>query len=165
VSNPDEADFEAYVAARRSALLRTAYLLTGDLHDAEDLVQVALAKTLPHWRRVADRPEPYVRRVMSRESISRWRARRWREHTTSTVPDLALIESGPSTESRLDLLRALAALPPRQRAVIVLRYYEDLTETETARLLGIAVGTVKSQTRDALVTLRKLLPEASELLR
>jgi RNA polymerase sigma-70 factor (sigma-E family) len=164
VSNPDEPDFEAYVAARRPALLRTAYLLTGDFHDAEDLVQVALAKTLTHWRRIADRPEPYVRQVMSRESISRWRSRRWREMSRSTLPDLPPTESALATESRLVLLRALAALSPRQRAVIVLRYYEDLTEREAARLLGISAGTVKSHARDALSTLRNLLPEAAELL-
>lgn len=165
MSNPDEPDFETYVAARRTALLRTAYLLTGDLHGAEDLLQVALAKILPHWRRIADRPEPYLRQVMSRESISRWRSRRWRETTMSPFPDNAVTDSGPAPESRLVLLRALAVLPARQRAVIVLRYYEDLTERETARLLGISVGTVKSHTRDALSSLRKRLPNAPELLR
>src|SRR5690606_29821546 len=75
----DRAGFEDFVAARRPALLRTAYLMTGSHEDAEDLVQVALVKAVPHWRRIRDRPEPYVRRILARESVSRWRRRRWRE--------------------------------------------------------------------------------------
>src|SRR3954453_17026061 len=81
------ADFEQFVVARRDALLRTAYLLTGDHHDAEDLVQSALIKGVPKWARIKDRPEPYVRRVLARESVNRWRGRRWREVTTDVVPD------------------------------------------------------------------------------
>ena len=143
--------FEEYVAARRSALLRTAYLLAGHREDAEDLVQVALVKAVPHWGRIADDPEPYVRRILARESVSRWRRRRWREVHTGAVPETQVEEPG---DDRLALQAALARLAPRQRAVIVLRYYEDLTEAETARVLGISVGTVKSQTRDALARLR-----------
>ena len=143
--------FEEYVAARRSALLRTAYLLTGDAHEAEDLVQTALIKAVPHWSRIADHPEPYLRTVLAREAVSRWRRRRWREIHTDRVPDAPV--EGPG-DDRLALRQALARLAPRQRAVIVLRYYEDLTEAETARVLGISVGTVKSQARDALARLR-----------
>ena len=143
--------FEEYVAARRSALLRTAYLLTGHREDAEDLVQVALVKAVPHWAKIADDPEPYVRKVLARESISRWRRRRWREVHTDAVPESPV--EGPGAD-RVALQAALAQLAPRQRAVIVLRYYEDLTEAETARVLGISVGTVKSQARDALARLR-----------
>lgn len=148
--------FEEFVVARRSALLRAAYLLTGDRDDAEDLVQVALVKAVPHWRRIADHPEPYVRRILARESVDRWRRRRWREVSSAEPPDRAV----PATDAdEAEVLRqALAALAPRQRAVIVLRYYEDLTERETADALGIAVGTVKSQARDALVRLRDLVP-------
>ena len=149
MSGPDS--FEEYVAARRSALLRTAYLLTGHREDAEDLVQVALVKAVPHWARIAGDPEPYVRKILARESISRWRRRRWREVHTDAVPEGAV--EGPG-DDRLVLRAALAGLAPRQRAVIVLRYYEDLTEAETARVLGISVGTVKSQARDALARLR-----------
>ena len=149
MSGPDS--FEEYVAARRGALLRTAYLLTGSHEDAEDLVQVALIRAVPHWKRIAGHPEPYVRKILARESVSRWRRRRWREVHTDRVPDTAVTE--PVTD-RLELQRALARLAPRQRAVIVLRYYEDLTEAETARVLGISVGTVKSQARDALARLR-----------
>ena len=143
--------FEEYVAARRSALLRTAYLLTGHREDAEDLVQVALVKAVPHWARIAGDPEPYVRKILARESISRWRRRRWREVHTDAVPESPV--EGPGAD-RVALQAALAQLAPRQRAVIVLRYYEDLTEAETARVLGISVGTVKSQARDALARLR-----------
>ena len=151
--------FEEYVAARRGALLRTAYLLTGHREDAEDLVQVALVKVVPRWSRIASDPEPYVRRVLVNESISRWRRRRWREVSTDDLPDGPVggpvdgPVDGPGAD-RVALQRALARLAPRQRAVVVLRYYEDLTEAETARVLGISVGTVKSQARDALARLR-----------
>jgi len=154
---PDQAGFEEFVAARRPALLRTAYLLTGSHADAEDLVQNALIRTVPHWKRIADRPEPYVRQVLARESVSRWRRRRWRETSTETLPERPL--AGPDVDGRLALRGALASLAPRQRAVIVLRYYEDLTEKDTASVLGIAVGTVKSQARDGLARLRELLPD------
>jgi RNA polymerase sigma-70 factor (sigma-E family) len=151
----DRDSFEEYVAARRPALLRTAYLLTGSHADAEDLVQVALVKVVPQWSRIADHPEPYVRQALARESISRWRRRRWRETSMDAVPERP--GSAPDLDQRETLRRALGTLPPRQRAVIVLRYHEDLTE-ETASVLGIAVGTVKSQARDGLVRLRDLLP-------
>jgi RNA polymerase sigma-70 factor (sigma-E family) len=149
--------FEEYVTARRAALLRTAYLLTGSPADAEDLVQVALVKVVPHWTRIADRPDPYVRQVLARESVTRWRRRRWRETATEQVPERET--AGPDLDEREALRRALDALAPRQRAVVVLRYYEDLTDKETASVLGISVGTVKSQSRDALARLRQLLPD------
>ena len=144
------ADFEEFVVARRDALLRTAYLLTGDHHDAEDLVQSALIKVVPKWARIKDRPEAYVRRVLARESVSRWRGRRWREVTTDVVPEATYHDS----TDRIVLLEDLLTLSPRQRAVLVLRYFDDLTEAETAAALGISVGTVKSQVRDALARLR-----------
>jgi RNA polymerase sigma-70 factor (sigma-E family) len=152
----DRDSFEEYVAARRPALLGTAYLLTGSQADAEDLVQTALVKVVPHWARIAERPDAYVRQVLARESVSRWRRRRWREVPADPVPDGPA--QGPDTDARIALRIALGRLPPRQRAVVVLRYYEDLTERETASVLGIAVGTVKSQSHDALVRLRALLP-------
>jgi RNA polymerase sigma-70 factor (sigma-E family) len=156
----DQAGFEEYVVARRRALLRTAYLLTGDHADAEDLVQTALIKAVPHWRRIADDPEPYVRRILARESISRWRRRRWREVSTDLPPEgVATRGVEDHVVEREALRQALLALAPRQRAVVVLRYFEDLTERETAEVLGIAIGTVKSQARDALAVLRRRLPE------
>jgi RNA polymerase sigma-70 factor (sigma-E family) len=159
VSGPES--FEEYVAARRGALLRTAYLLTGHREDAEDLVQVALVKVVPRWSRIADHPEPYVRKVLVHESVSRWRRRRWREVHTDRLPEAPV--EGPGAD-RVALQQALARLAPRQRAVVVLRYYDDLTEAETARLLGVSVGTVKSQARDALARLRELVPDLAHEL-
>ena len=160
MSGPDRDGFEEFVAARRPALLRTAYLLTGNHADAEDLVQMALVRCVPHWGRIADRPEPYVRQVLARESVTRWRRRRWRETATDQLPEHDT--SGPDLAEREVLRRALGALAPRQRGVVVLRYYEDLTERETASVLGISVGTVKSQSRDALARLRELVPGLDE---
>lgn len=127
---PERDSFEQFVIARRPALLRTAYLLTGSHHDAEDLVQATLLKVVPKWAKIADRPEPYVRQVLARESISRWRRRRWREIHTDTVPEGRVVD--PDRGHRDVLRNALLGLSPRQRAVVVLRYYEDLTERETA---------------------------------
>ena len=153
-----ERDFEEFVAARSGALLRTAYLLTGSHQDAEDLVQTALLQAVPRWGRVREH-EPYVRRILVHESVSRWRRRRWRETSTDRLPELA---AGPTDlDERLVLRQALARLAPRQRAVIVLRYFDDLTEVQTADALGISVGTVKSQSRDALARLRVLVPASS----
>lgn len=143
--------FEKFVVARRDALLRTAYLLTGNHHDAEDLVQTALIKVVPKWARIEGHPEPYVRKVLARESVNRWRARRWREVTTDVVPE----STHDDSTDRVALLEDLRTLSRRQRAVLVLRYFDDLTEVETAEALGISVGTVKSHTRDALGRLRK----------
>lgn len=153
-------DFEEFVAARQSSLLRTAYLLTGHRQDAEDLVQVALVKAVPHWHRITDNPEAYVRRMLVRENISRWRRRRWREVSVDSHEDA--VQGGTPTDdvaSRLSLCRALAQLAPRQRAVLVLRYLEDLDVAQTAEALGVSVGTVKSQTRDALARLRTVAPD------
>ena len=147
------ADFEEFVVARRGSLLRTAYLLTGDPHDAEDLVQSALIKVVPKWARIKDRPEGYVRQVLARESVNRWRGRRWREVTTDAVPEARHHLSTDSAD-RIALLEDLRRLSPRQRAVLVLRYFDDLTEADTAEALGISVGTVKSHARDALARLR-----------
>lgn len=152
----DRVAFDDFVRARRRALLRTAYLLTGHHADAEDLVQAALIKAVPHWRRIADHPEPYVRRILARESVSRWRRRRWREVSSAELPETAQLDADVAANE--DLRRALASLAPRQRAVIVLRYFEDLSVAETADALGIASGTVTSQTRDALRVLRERLP-------
>ena len=148
--------FTEFVVARQAALLRTAYLLTGHAQDAEDLVQTTLVKVVPHWRRIRGNPEPYVRRVLVNENVSRWRRRRWREDSTDDVPEG--IADGPDHDELLAVRSALATLAPRQRAVIVLRYYEGLSEAEIAATLGIAPGTVKSQARDGLARLRQALP-------
>lgn len=151
----DRDDFESFVAARRDALLKSAYLLTGSHEDAEDLVQTALIKVVPKWSRIADHPEPYVRQVLARESINRWRRRRWREVTTTLLPDSPVTDDDGS--EREVLRSALLTLSPRQRAVMVLRYYEDLTERETAHLLGLSLGTVKSYAKGGLERLRQVV--------
>ncbi len=161
MSAPD--GFEEYVAARLPALSRTAYLLTGHHQDAEDLVQRALVKVVAVWPRIADHPEPYVKRVMFHENVSRWRRRSRRpEQLTDAVPERA--SAGSDATTRIALEQALARLTPKQRTVLVLRYYEDLTEVETAAVMGVAVGTVKSQTRHALKRLRELAPGLESLL-
>ena len=152
----DERDFVAYVEARLPALVRSAYLLTGRQQDAEDLAQATLVKAIPVWGRISGNPDAYIRRIMVNESISRWRRRPARERLVEAPPEP--LDPGPATELGLDLRRALAQLAPRQRAVVVLRYYEDLTEREVADILGVSVGTVKSQARDALARLRSLVP-------
>ncbi|HEX5595008.1 MAG TPA: SigE family RNA polymerase sigma factor [Micromonosporaceae bacterium] len=154
--------FGDFVRAEIAALTRTAFLLTGDRHLAEDLVQVALERAAVRWERVDD-PRAYVRRVLYTQSASWWRRRKARppETLTDAVPDR--VTGGPEPEERLVLRQALARLTARQRAVLVLRYFEDRTEVETARLLGCSVGTVKSQTRHALGRLRLLAPELADL--
>ncbi len=145
--------FDAFVAARGDALWRSAWLLTGDHQLAEDLVQTALAKSFRAYDRVgADGFEAYVRRVLFTTYASWWR-RKWRgERPTETLPERPGVE--PDTNDRNDLMTALAELPRGQRAVVVLRYFEDLTEPQTAALLGISAGTVKSQCSRALTSLR-----------
>jgi RNA polymerase sigma-70 factor (sigma-E family) len=155
-------DFEAFAAARYGALLRTAYLLTGHEQDAEDLLQQSLVKAVAAWKRIDGDPEPYVRTLLVRQTVSRCRSRRWREISRATLPERATTD--PGADDRVALHRALGVLAPRQRAVIVLRYYEDLTEAQTAEALGIAVGTVKSQARDALRRLREEFPELADVL-
>lgn len=148
----DRESFEEYVAAAWPSLERTAYLLCGDPGEAEDLVQGALVKAVTVWRRIADDPGPYVRRIIVNDHISRWRRHRGRERPVAAPPDQP--QPRADHDLTLSLEQALGRLAPRQRAVVVLRYYEDLTEKQTAEMLGIAVGTVKSQARDALARLR-----------
>ena len=158
-------EFEAYVLARSGALARTAYLLTGDWGLAEDLVQESLAAVASRWATVtrAGDPDPYVRRIMYHRSIDAWRRRRKvTEFPLDTLPEArhgALGDAEDAVLRRLVLRDALGRLTPRQRAVLVLRFYEDCTEVETAHLLGCSVNTVKSQSRHALSRLRQLAPD------
>jgi RNA polymerase sigma-70 factor (sigma-E family) len=147
--------FEDFVAGRGQALQRFGYALTGDWALAEDLLQTALAKAYPRWSRVLrDDPEAYVRKIMVNTWSSWWR-RRWRgELPTRQLPEVAAPDSYAGVDSRQALRTALAQLPPRQRAVVVLRYHQDLSEAQVAELLGISVGTVKSQAARALASLR-----------
>ncbi|HET9859297.1 MAG TPA: SigE family RNA polymerase sigma factor [Nocardioidaceae bacterium] len=152
-----DAEFEAYMAARQPSLLRTAYLLTGDRHAAEDLVQTALAKLYLSWDKVQRREllDGYVRRIMVNENNSLWR-RAWKrkELTTDEVPDYTPVHDRPDDGQSAALWEFVQTLPKKQRAVIVLRFYEDLSEAETAEILGISVGTVKSQASRALASMR-----------
>lgn len=152
--------FEAYVALRGDALWRTAWLLTGDTHLAEDLVQTALLKAWPKWRRVGpDGFEPYVRRILVTTYAAWWR-RRWNgEHPTRDLPEAPTRDEAEAAVRRQDLLDALARLPRGQRAVVVLRWFEDLSEAQTAAALGCSVGTVKSQGSRAIASLRAALAD------
>ncbi|WP_182379968.1 SigE family RNA polymerase sigma factor [Nocardioides sp. WS12] len=146
--------FEEYVAARSRALWRSAWLLTGDRHKAEDLVQTALMKCWGRWDRIdGGAVDAYVRRTMLTTYTDWWR-RRWNgEVPTGTLPDRP--SSGDADAGvRQDVLVALASLPRGQRAVVVLRFFDDLSEAQTAEALGISAGTVKSQTSRALRALR-----------
>ena len=155
----DRQAFDSLVEARATSLLRTAYLLTGDWGQAEDLLQTALVKTWFRWDRVRDKDaaEAYVRQVMARTYATWWR-RRWRgEVATGELPELPGRDAYADVDQRHALRRALAELPPRQRAIVVLRFYEDLTEAQVAALLGCSLGTVKSTASRALVRLRGLV--------
>ena len=157
-----EDDFHAFVVARTPALSRTAYLLTGDAHLAEDLVQTALFKAAKAWPRIHGDPEPYVRRILYTQNVSWWRSRRHvREHALGSYDAPA---ATGDADLRLTLEQALGRLTTRQRTVLVLRYFEDLTEVQVAGVLGIGAGTVKSIGRQALGRLRTLAPELAELI-
>lgn len=155
--------FEEFVAAQGAALSRAAYFLTGSDADAEDLLQEALARTAGRWPRIAasGNATAYVRQVMLNHTRSVWRRGRLvRFIPSADLPDRPRPDDvTPAVEDRISLGAALRQIGPRQRAVLYLRYYEDLTETESARLLGCSVGTVKSQAHDALTRLRRIAPE------
>jgi RNA polymerase sigma-70 factor (sigma-E family) len=148
-------EFDEFVLVRSPRLLRSAYLLTRDWAAAEDLLQTALTKAWFVWRRMQGDPEPYVRRILYNTYASWWR-RRWNgEHPVAAVPEgQALHDSQTSVAERDEVWQALGRLPKRQRAVLVLRYFEDLTEAEIAETLQISAGTVKSQAAKALARLR-----------
>ncbi|MEV0647656.1 SigE family RNA polymerase sigma factor [Phytomonospora sp. NPDC050363] len=158
--------FREFVLARGPALSRTAYLLCGNHAGAEELVQEALAKTASHWRRVRDgNPEGYVRRTMVNQHTSWWRKFGRRERPYADVSEMVggRPDSSHATTERLVLVTALAALAPKQRAAIVLRFYEDLSETEIADALGVANGTVKRNIHDGLRRMRALMPSIDDI--
>lgn len=156
-----DADFSAYMAARQAALYRTAYLLAGDHATAEDLLQNAFAKLYLSWDRIRDHEalDGWVRRVMVNENSSLWR-RAWkrRERSSDTLPESGA-EDAYDDGAGGELWAFVQTLPPKQRAVVVLRYYEQLSETEIADVLGISPGTVKSQASRALAALRSRAPQ------
>lgn len=166
-----EADetFRDFVANRSSALLKTAVLLSGgDRHAAEDLLQNALIKVAGRWNRI-DEPEAYVRRILYRQQVSRWRLK-WPRRELSVAeppetsgPAVPGTDASAAAELRIVMRGALARLTARQRTVLVLRYFEDLPEAEVARLLGCSVGTVRSTAHRSLARLRTLAPELAAL--
>jgi RNA polymerase sigma-70 factor (sigma-E family) len=150
-----EHEFTEFVAQRSHALFRFAYALTGAQHSAEDLLQGALAKALMKWPGINDHPEPYVKRIVYRDWISVWRHRSRRPETlTAAPPEGTVADPSERTDLRLVLREALRVLTPRQRAVVVLRYLDDMTEQQVADLLGCSTGTVASLTSRALAKLR-----------
>jgi RNA polymerase sigma-70 factor (sigma-E family) len=172
----DWTDFADYVGIRREAWVRAAYLLVGDVHQAEDLVQGTLIRVWPHWRRISAQgdPDAYVRKAIFHQFSSFARTRRWRELSDGLLPGTqpagnaaypghtAQPDTTGAVDTRLQLRETLAALAPRQRAVLVLRYYLDLSEAETASVLGCSIGTVKSQASKALKHLRALESPGAE---
>jgi RNA polymerase sigma-70 factor (sigma-E family) len=168
VDRADELRFEAFVHAQAPALLRTAFLLTGDRGHAEDLLQHALERTARRWSRLDGAPEAYARVVIVNLARDRWRRRKARvaetmlaEHVDGVqgVDAVGAHDHAERIATRDALITALRMLPRRQRAVVVLRYFDQLTEAETAQALSITVGTVKSTSSRALGRLRQLLPD------
>ncbi|GAA5178046.1 SigE family RNA polymerase sigma factor [Rugosimonospora acidiphila] len=155
-----EQDFRDFVQRIAASLHRTAYLLCGDWYLADDLVQEALAKAYSHWRKVqrADSPSAYVRRILINESRRSWRRNRnLTVHPDADVTDITVADLSDEVVNRAELLQALQSLPARQRATVVLRFLEGLSERETAAALGCSEGTVKSQTSRALIKLKSVL--------
>lgn len=157
----EERQFREFVAARSGALFRSAYLLTGQREAAEDLLQGVLAKTARHWSGIRESPEAYARRALYHDQVSRWRRRSW---DREVISDRMLDRPAPgdhsaTTDLRVSLAAALRLLTARQRSVVVLRYVEDLAETEVAAVLDVSVGTVRSTAHRALARLRAACPE------
>jgi RNA polymerase sigma-70 factor (sigma-E family) len=159
------AEFAAFAEACQLRMLRAAYLICGDQHLAEDLTQTALMKVALRWRQVRDgQPEAYLRTILYRDAVSWWRRQR-REVLVSDPPERrSRDDHSERAQLRVIFARALARLTPKQRAILVLRFFEDHTEARTAEVLGVTVGTVKSQTAVALRRLRQLAPELSDLV-
>jgi RNA polymerase sigma-70 factor (sigma-E family) len=158
----DEEAYAAFVAARWPSLFRTSYLLTGDRSAAEDLLQTALLKAYVAWNRVeaAAAPEAYVRAILVNSLVSARRRRGSAELALAAVPETPVASHEHGVVERSAMWERVRRLPPRQRAVVVLRYYEDLSERQIAQALGCSVGTVKSQASDALRSLRRDLAAA-----
>ncbi|MFE7169549.1 SigE family RNA polymerase sigma factor [Streptomyces sp. NPDC057616] len=158
--------FRAFVDGRSSALLKTAVLLCGgDRHAGEDLLQNALVRAAAKWQRIEE-PEAYVRRVLYRQQIGRWRLKWPRREVTVAEPperDPQPADPAAAADLRMVMRQALGRLTPRQRTVLVLRYFEDLPEADVAQLLGCSVGTVRSTTHRSLARLRALAPELAAL--
>lgn len=158
----DEADFRSFAASRMRDLRRTAYLLCGDWHHADDVTQNVLTKLYANWNKIQERErvDSYVRTILVRATFERRRRFWWRRELASAQPPEVPIDGDNHVEDRVVLLEALGKMPPRQRAVVVLRFWEDLDVADTAATLGCTEGTVKSQTARGLTTLRTLLADS-----
>jgi RNA polymerase sigma-70 factor (sigma-E family) len=154
VSGVTQVSFDGFVLGRTDRLLRTAYLLTRDHALAEDLLQTALTKAWTAWHRIETDPEPYVRKILVNTYATWWRRKWTGERPTEVLPEVSELNEIDTHAERRDLWSALGRLPRKQRAAVVLRYYEGLSEAETAEVLGCTPGTVKSQTSRALAKLR-----------
>jgi RNA polymerase sigma-70 factor (sigma-E family) len=152
----EDEEFRDFMASRWPGLVRLGYGLTGDRGLAEDLAQSALAKAYAAWPRVrrADDPDAYVRRILINTNSNRFRKRRVAEHSAEYLPETGVADAAEAVGQRSLLIAALMELPPRQRAVVVLRYWEDLSEAQVASIMGCSVGTIKSQASRALARLR-----------
>jgi RNA polymerase sigma-70 factor (sigma-E family) len=152
---------EEFVSARGTPMLRFAVLLTGSREAGEDLFQQGLERLVRHWSRIDGDPDAYFRQILSRLAVDRWRWRARRGEQLGDVPTQAVSAGTDSLDLRDALMGALAMLPPRQRAVVVLRHWEQLSESETAQVLGCSVGTVKSASSRGLAQLRSIVePQA-----
>jgi RNA polymerase sigma-70 factor (sigma-E family) len=158
VKQEDQNGFRDFVAARMASLRTLAYMTCGDWHTAEDAVANALAKLYPRWHKL-DRPDLYAQTMVFRAAIDETRRPWWRRERSASdaLPDMAQVDSADTTNEQLRVRAALLAVPPRQRAVLVLRYYQGLSIDETAEVLGCRAGTVKSQASRGLDRLREVL--------
>ncbi|MGC0418194.1 SigE family RNA polymerase sigma factor [Embleya sp. AB8] len=165
LNRDEEAEFCAFALTRRAALVRTAILLTGDVGDAEDLAQTVLAKVYVSWHRVvrADNPDAYQRRMLVNTFVSRHRRRRVKEFLAHRTPEPPVPDQTERVVTRSVLIAALTRLPPGRRTAVVLRYWADLSESETAAAMGCTVGTVRSQAYRGLAQLRAD-PDAAGLM-
>jgi RNA polymerase sigma-70 factor (sigma-E family) len=156
VAGADDEEFREFMHSRWPGLVRLGYSLTGEWAAAEDLAQTALAKAYASWSRVrrADDPDAYVRRILVNANHSRFRRRRVAEHSVEAPPEVGIEDQSGTVDERSWLVAALRQLPPKQRSVVILRYCEDLSETQVAAVLGCSVGNVKSQASRALARLR-----------
>jgi len=160
----DDDEYAAWASACQQRLLRSAYLITGDLGRAEDLVQDALVKVALRWARLRDgNPTAYAHRILARDHVSWWRRHR-RESVVDRTVDSRVSDEVAATDERLVVLKALRRLTPAQRTVLVLRHFDDLSERDVADVLGVSVGTVKSQNAAALARLRTGAPELLDLI-
>jgi RNA polymerase sigma-70 factor (sigma-E family) len=161
IDDSETLDFEEYVRSRQESLLRSARRLVPDPVDAQDLVQTALCRTFPRWDRIADKQlaDAYMRRVMINTRTEWWRARKLDEVPTENLPDASIDDGTEQHADRAMLISALRVLAPKQRQVVVLRHWEQMSTEETARVLGMSTGTVKSTLHRALARLREELEQ------